>query len=237
MQNKRKIGFTLAEALITLAIIGVVASITIPSIIKNYEKHQTEVKLKKAFVTLNEAFNMARKDYGDPIGWDWSEGWHNCVWGGFIPVKIFKFIKPHLKIQKDYMGTRNCGGSHVFVAKTISGDNVNMEHQYLLQDGTALSFNTGGYSWSTDPWLYIIVDINGDKGPNIVGKDIFNFYYFAKEGFTSNGGLGRSSSITRYIRQNGRNAAIDSCKTSRFSTYCTDLIMSNNWKIPDDYPW
>jgi prepilin-type N-terminal cleavage/methylation domain-containing protein len=46
-----KKGFTLAEVLITLGIVGVVATITLPSVIKNYQKRQTVTQLKKAYTT------------------------------------------------------------------------------------------------------------------------------------------------------------------------------------------
>jgi prepilin-type N-terminal cleavage/methylation domain-containing protein len=46
-------GFTLAEVLITLAIIGVVAALTIPSVVKNYQKTQTTAKLRKAWATIS----------------------------------------------------------------------------------------------------------------------------------------------------------------------------------------
>ena len=43
----KKIGFTLAEVLITLAIIGVVAVMTIPTLIANYQKKATATKVKR----------------------------------------------------------------------------------------------------------------------------------------------------------------------------------------------
>ena len=42
--------FTMAEVLITLGIIGIIAAITMPSLIKNYKKHEAEVRLKKAIL-------------------------------------------------------------------------------------------------------------------------------------------------------------------------------------------
>ena len=52
--GKRKIAFTLAEVLITLGIIGVVASLTLPSVIQNYKKQVTVNQLKKAYSTLGQ---------------------------------------------------------------------------------------------------------------------------------------------------------------------------------------
>ena len=60
--NKRKRAFTLAEVLITLGIIGVVAALTIPTLISNYQKKVTVAKLKYAYSVLIGAFKMAEVD-------------------------------------------------------------------------------------------------------------------------------------------------------------------------------
>ena len=58
-----KKGFTLAEVLITLAIIGIVAALTIPSVISNYQQQEFKTGLKKAVSVLNEAIqtNIAQE--------------------------------------------------------------------------------------------------------------------------------------------------------------------------------
>ena len=56
--------FTLAEVLITLAIIGVVAAITIPSVIVNTQQNEFKTGLKKAVSVLNQAIMMAQAQDG-----------------------------------------------------------------------------------------------------------------------------------------------------------------------------
>ena len=51
---KTKFGFTLAEVLITLGIIGVVAALTLPSLVTNYQKQVTVNKLKKFYNGLEQ---------------------------------------------------------------------------------------------------------------------------------------------------------------------------------------
>jgi prepilin-type N-terminal cleavage/methylation domain-containing protein len=63
----KKAGFTLAEVLISLAIIGVVAALTIPSVIRNYRAMQYETSLKKAYSDLSKAINLMRYDTGIEI--------------------------------------------------------------------------------------------------------------------------------------------------------------------------
>ena len=59
-------GFTLAEALITLVIIGIIAALTIPSILINTEQNEYRSALKKALSTLNQVIelNIALEGYG-----------------------------------------------------------------------------------------------------------------------------------------------------------------------------
>lgn len=64
---KHKIGFTLAEVLITLGIIGVVAALTIPTLMANHRKNVVETRLAKFYSTMNQAIHMAEADYGDKI--------------------------------------------------------------------------------------------------------------------------------------------------------------------------
>ena len=61
----KNIAFTLAELLITLGIIGVVAALTMPSLIVKHRKQVVVEKLKKTSSALLQAYNMAKLDYGD----------------------------------------------------------------------------------------------------------------------------------------------------------------------------
>lgn len=62
-----RLGFTLAEVLITLGIIGVVAALTLPALIQNYQKKATATSVKKAYSELNQVIQMAKADYGDHL--------------------------------------------------------------------------------------------------------------------------------------------------------------------------
>lgn len=64
MYYKNKIGFTLAEVLITLGIIGVVAAMTIPTLIANTRSQQYRSQFKKTISTLSQAARMSQAQYG-----------------------------------------------------------------------------------------------------------------------------------------------------------------------------
>ena len=64
----KKSAFTLAEVLITLGIIGVVAAITLPTLVANYQKQILVNQLKKTYTTLNEGFKQI---VGSEQGFSW----------------------------------------------------------------------------------------------------------------------------------------------------------------------
>ena len=81
-RNVNKSAFTLAEVLITLGIIGVVAAMTIPVLVQNHRKHVVETKLKKVYSLVNQAIKMSEAEYGDIEYWDITEcaNGKNCTY-------------------------------------------------------------------------------------------------------------------------------------------------------------
>ena len=74
MINQAKFqAFTLAEVLITIAIIGIVAAMTLPSVIANYKKKEIPIRLKKFSSTMQNAFNMAKLEHGPVESWKFPE--------------------------------------------------------------------------------------------------------------------------------------------------------------------
>jgi prepilin-type N-terminal cleavage/methylation domain-containing protein len=62
-----KVAFTLAEVLITLLIVGIIASITIPAVIQNTNNAQHVTQLKKTYATLSQAFSLLKTENGGDI--------------------------------------------------------------------------------------------------------------------------------------------------------------------------
>ena len=58
----KKLGFTMAEVLITLGIIGIVAAMTIPQVINGYKEREYIAKLKKFYTIINQTMMMAVED-------------------------------------------------------------------------------------------------------------------------------------------------------------------------------
>ena len=88
--QKRKFGFTLAEVLITLAIIGVVAALTIPNLVQSYKKSVVETKLAKFYSMINQAIKLSEIDNGPKENWDLKD----------IDVFWDTYLNPYIKYVK-----------------------------------------------------------------------------------------------------------------------------------------
>ena len=170
---KRKLAFTLAETLITLGIIGVVAALTLPSVITNYQEKATVVKLKKCFTQISQAYMNILTE----------EGGSDSLKAG-TDVELMQKFGKYLKYQKVCGRQRGCFPSNMY--KSVTGvnystfdDNNRDTSRAILADGTLIMFNisrVAGNSNNKLAFAQIYVDINGFKGPNQLGRDFFYFY-------------------------------------------------------------
>lgn len=165
----KKKAFTLAEVLITLTIIGVVAALTIPAVVFSTEEKQSIAGLKKAMLTLDQAVDMARTEpefQPNPkcyVGADGSASdTSQCA-------DLFKYMKDIMQVQKYCKEDPVAGECVPEFAKTESCDGWNeLKQGFMTADG--MSF----FPYSADDPTIIGVDINGLKAPNKWGYDIFS---------------------------------------------------------------
>ena len=174
--QKNNNGFTLAEVLITLVIVCVIASMTIPTLMKNTNKQEYVSRLKKTYSSLSQATNKIIAEQGNPkadIG-----GWATSG------EAVFNMYKKYLSNAKVCSAGTTCsnksylqfnGNSHKWFDNT--------RNVLILPDGTLFSISNDNASTScstssagsTNICLAMFVDINGEKGPNFVGRDAFAF--------------------------------------------------------------
>jgi len=159
MQNSRK-GFTLAEVLVTLAIIGVVAALTIPTLISTTNASKFTTALKKNILTLNSAlqinFALNEINASDP-----SIVSDATLAAWFITGSATETTPSNLNILQWTAGTNN--------AWLTDGTRLSFFHTGA---GTGCAEATAGAFDPTDADMcYVIVDTNGDKKPNAVATD------------------------------------------------------------------
>ncbi len=199
--------FTLAEVLITLAIIGVVAALTIPSVVKKYKDTQTIAQLKKIYATLSGATSMVTAQYGSIEGLDFKDGTADDM------ENIFLAYKPHLHMVKFCKNTAGCWTTKQ--TKTLSGGDPGNTpaglgggiYTFVLNNGMKVNMDMWGdanaptnfgVTTKMPALLMFTVDLNGDKDPNILGRDVFAFALTEKgmvpAGFANNSARCRTTS-------------------------------------------
>lgn len=207
-----KSGFTLVETLITLGIIGVVAAITMPTLINNYKKTQTAEQLKQTYTLLQNAIQMAEKDYGEKQSWEFPT--QNDIF-------FQTYFNPYLKVIKTY--------SHSEIEKIAKRKCLNDTkydetfNHYQLTNGSLVSI--GICNHCRPKCVTILIDVNSIQKPNKGGIDIFRYSFTLNDGLYSSGkGLDRDS-----LKKLG-------CSKGTAGHYCPTLIMYDGWKISKDYP-
>ena len=178
----KKVAFTLAEVLITLAIIGVVAAMTLPTLIQNHQKRSLEVATQKFYSTMSQAIRQYMADQGSddlrntPIVID-GDNWETDKVRA--QKEVDEFFKKYLKAQ---ICENGCFAKNYKTQKDEISDELGTEGQkitgrYLLPDGMVVDdgwCNLG----STDVPGTIHVDVNGQKGPNKIGYDLWSMSVF-----------------------------------------------------------
>ena len=167
-----QIAFTLAETLIVMGIIGVVAALTLPNLNSSTGEKEKVAKVKKIYSNLEDAVGRAQAVYGPADEW--------CVnYSGSCRDRIYERVTEFLKVSKVCNTVSSCPNL-VFSANGnsdgISGSDQYYQHSVILADGTVVGINHRSCdSFGTGSFL---IDIDGtNKGANAEGKDVFKFFW------------------------------------------------------------
>lgn len=183
MNLQKKQGFTLAEVLITLGVIGIVATLTIPSLIANYKKTVYVSRLQKFFAEFQAGAKSyyASKDCLDlkcTGAFDGATAWSVPE----LEPNIGDFVTKSFKIAKSYGFDGNYDDATHFIADTWGQSQyyfTNSQYSFLTTDGFLVGMQTdtmeGCVNYGT-LCATVYVDVNGFDGPNTFGRDTFQFY-------------------------------------------------------------
>lgn len=183
--NINLLAFTLAEVLITLGIIGVIAAITIPVVIGSSEKQVIVSKVKEAYSIISQATNQINNDCNGDIA--------NCLttpsanhFDSATNAEVANLYKQKLSVVKDCgINSDGCfpSGGYKYLDNIESFYNVETTswfYKMTLANGMSVAFVWNGPTnplWWDSLYIGIYVDINGISGPNMLGKDFFWFVY------------------------------------------------------------
>ena len=213
-----KKAFTLAEVLVTLGIIGVVSAMTVPSLMQNHQRkpyvtqlHKIYNELQQAslqYMTDNNAINMKEAGINsDDAASD--------------------FIKKYFKVVQDCGADISpCFPEHTVYKKLSGAANsvwVGKRH-FVLASGASVSTY---YHPEDELLLEFWVDINGQNGPNIIGRDLFGMY-MSVDGVLDD--LTYKFPLSKEERENKFNTA---CKAANQGNLhgCFGKILNDNWEM------
>ncbi len=225
------------EVLVTLGIIGVVSAMTVPALMQNHQRKTYVTQLHKVYNELQQAAILYQTD-------------KNAVNLREAGLKnqdeAVNFIRKYFKV------VREC--SHdvvpcfpVSVYKKLDGTTYpfnapqNNLETYVLANGASIGLDTVTNSNSYIV-ISLMVDINGSKGPNIVGRDFFGMYlydngviddYSVKDG-DAEGGIAITDNIPapldRETREDNFNRACNSSRPT-WGHGCFGKILNDNWEM------
>lgn len=221
--------FTLAEILITLGIIGVVAAIITPYIFTKYQKKITVEKLKTTYSILAQAVDASKSANGEISSWDTSLNRLEFV---------KKYIAPHLTIAKTITNNKDRYNLYTLSNQYDSNSiylfwswNVTTSPLYVLANGSIFH-----YAYAQDK-MWIVIDINGKQKPNVMGIDGFSFNIDPQTNQLIPTGYGNKRE-----QLTGKTYYTTACiRDNQWQYYrggsCAALIMMDGWEIKNDYPW
>ncbi|MBQ8458911.1 type II secretion system protein [bacterium] len=210
----RKISaFTLAEVILTMTIVGVVAAMTIPTLHYQKNKREYSAKIKNFYSRMENAIvdmEMDKGSYRDMLlpangnGFDW----------------YIDNVDPYMGHQ--YVDTSK---KRVYFKDGSS----------LFKDGSSLQqFFSGGC-------LDVVYDVNGDRAPNRSGFDQYKFLYCFTDDNRTNWFGNKDIFFGTY--GSGLNAVgttraqmIEKCKDAETTSWCTKLLQNDQWEFKHDYP-
>ena len=176
MKNKR--GFTLAEVLITIGMLGIIAAVTLPALRSDIDKNTWATGLKTNIAILNTAFNqmMTEEDVSDIRDTNlWTQLVNN--------TSVEPTNNDYKKALDKYFKIDKVESNFPAKAHKLSGSiYTKPSTRFYIGNSTTLNINfkkDSRFSACTNsqefchPAAEIVLDVNGDKGPNTMGKDMF----------------------------------------------------------------
>ncbi len=176
---KRKSAFTLAEILVVLAIIGIVATLTLPGLLMSYRDKTYISQLQRTYNLISNA--AAAQMLEDDVD-DLSKSTITTANG------VGDFIKKNLKVSNDcsYGNEKDyCFADKYFnfekaaTTKTISKVSELSKYNKFSKNTRCFLLNTGAticmqpMNENKQGYAGIIIDTNGQAGPNVNGLDLF----------------------------------------------------------------
>lgn len=230
-------GFTLAEVLITLGIIGIVSAMTLPALINKYKVKIVETRLAETYSMVFQALKRAEVDYGDSKYWMSDKagpyGDNNDL-NNVMDTFFNTYLVPYLEDAKyntlDGYGLTKYGYN-------IRGFTRPQVNKIIRLHNGVFIFGNVGIGRQGVTCVTMLIDINGPKNPNKAPIDLFEMTFSLYDGILFMSGerfvTGYGISYDKIMKYDEIFAR---CKNNGVLE-CGALIKQNGWKVPSDYPY
>lgn len=207
-REKEYKAFTLAEVLITLGIIGIIAALTLPALIQNYRKKEVVTKLEKVYSIVNNAIKMAEVESGEMKTWDVDCG------ASAAPTCSYEDL---LKKYNTYFG------KYIKSVKVEKEKSPNNSLLVYMTDGSVLRITAQFYDMS------FFINHKAFNNPNY-GINAFHFRFNSLDkGFEPYTYSWNGTREDLFKNEYG-------CGNI-YNAFCAKLIQYEGWQIPKDYPF
>jgi len=221
-----KPAFTLAEVLITLGIVGIIAAMTLPMLAENYQRRIVETRLKRFYTTFNQAILRAVDYHGPTDAWDYRVHTSSSNYNfEDIPIKFNYYLRPYLNI--------------ILEQKVIYVDGTEA-WLYYFSDGSAFMFlNHSNSDILFYPHRAAICLKKSARERK--GSCEFNFL-FAQNNYLQdkNTRYHKDKYLEPYMWSwDGKYESLytaDGLGCNNTGQFCTRIIQLNGWHIPKNYP-
>ncbi len=216
--------FTLAEVLITLGIIGVVAAMTMPVLTEHFRVKALETGMARFYSVVNQAFTLSAVKNGDEKDWE-DFGENSCA-----------FYKKYLAdyIKADY----ECGYYNKVEGQPPSKANDDRFVGIYFPSGDMVVFSYGKSFTYTRKINNRYKAYEAVMAAPAANKDIYGtelFVFFRGQAITSIDKSKRPTGIVPFEMFEGTGSRLQYCKV--YPHTCAVLIVENGWKVPKTYPY
>ena len=202
-------GFTLAEVLVTLGIIGVVSAMTVPTLMQNYQRKSYVTQLHKVYNEFSQALLQYQND----------KNALNLTEAGLTSTNaVDDFIKKYFKVVQECDTMTDCfADEYTTLQGTVDNSYEKNIKSFVIASGVSIrpSYSTDGSQFKL---LNVGIDINGKSGPNILGRDFFFFAVY------------KNGQIDDYTNNTNDNAPLsEDGRNNMFNTQCNAGATGNSW--------
>ena len=201
----------------------------------NHRKTETASKLKKFYSVMTNAIKLSETEWGIP-SYEW-EGRSVC--GGLEQHKQYldNYILKHI----NYLKIEELGENESYY------NSIQAINKQYWENVAAVYLNDGSLFFVDECVYGIVFDVNGERKPNQVGKDIFSFYILSED----DGDPAFAQTVPRFNTRDwstilfqpehggndiSRSNFLNGCRQG-FSSSCTALVEMDGWEFKEDYPY